>query len=104
MLSLLQRGVRVVGTVGQLLGRGLSVAVPVLVDDLGVDGLGAGDVGGGHALLLLVEQVLQEGEDCKRNTVVTSVINKIYAILTRELEGHQTGDQSLERDQLDDGQ
>lgn len=63
MHSLLQRGVRVVGTVGQLLGRGLSVAVPVLVDDLGVDGLGAGDVGGGHALLLLVEQILQEGED-----------------------------------------
>ena len=48
------------------MGGRLSVAVPILVDDLGVHGLGAGDVSGGHALLLLLEQILQHGEDWEK--------------------------------------
>lgn len=105
--NLLQGSVGIVRTIGQFLWRSLSIAVPVLVDDFGVHGLGAGDVGGGHTFLLLVEQILQEGEDCdgKEMSGYGNLNNfSVQNVVTGELQGQQSGDQSLQGDQLDDGE
>lgn len=46
--------------VGQVGGAGLTVAVPVGVHNLGVQ-WAAGDVGSGDVVLLLGQQILEEG-------------------------------------------
>jgi len=52
--------------VGQIGGSSLTVAAPVGVHDVGVQGA-AGDVGSGDVFLLLGQQVLEEGGTCGEN-------------------------------------
>lgn len=55
--------------VGQVGGAGLTVAVPVGVHNLGVQ-WAAGDVGGGDVVLLLGQQILEEGGTCKASETI----------------------------------
>lgn len=93
--------------VGQVSGAGLTVAVPVGVHDLGVQ-WAAGDVGGGDVVLLLGQQILEEGGTCK--TVGTSqksrpqVFLKSLNQLTSQNEGKEGDGEGLQRDELDDGE
>lgn len=92
--------------VGQVSGAGLTVAVPVGVHDLGVQ-WAAGDVGGGDVVLLLGQQILEEGGTYK--TVATSQKRRLERMkslnqLTSQNEGKEGDGESLQRDELDDGE
>lgn len=54
--------------VGQVGGAGLAVAVPVGVHDLGVQ-WAASDVGSGDVVLLLGQQILEEGGTCTQRFI-----------------------------------
>lgn len=93
--------------IGQVGGAGLTVAVPVGVHNLGVQGA-AGDVGGGDVILLLGQQILEEGGTCNKQIEVHKFQAHLkYArcqTLTSQNEGKEGDGQSLQRDELDDGE
>lgn len=79
--------------VGQVGGAGLTVAVPVGVHNLGVQ-WAAGDVGGGDVVLLLGQQILEEGGTCK----ATETIDKKSCLCVMEVDSLTSQNEGKEGD------
>jgi len=92
--------------VGQIGGTSLTIAVPVGVHNLGVQ-WAAGDVGSGDVVLLLGQQILEEGGTCGTRNLLILFEGYFYMSadrLTSQNEGKEGDGQSLEGNEFDDGE